>query len=107
MAIADLGIGIEASLRSKTLTGAARSQPAFTTGSGAILHAFALGVTSRDTVAGLGLARVQAIVEEWHGTLHVRSDSACVRFDADLVVPDDGLPAVPGTQVTFTVRDPG
>lgn len=107
VAIADLGIGIEASLRSKPVSATMTPLPKFARGSDAILHAFKLGVTSRDTVAGLGLARVRAIVEEWHGSLHVRSLSSCVHFDGELTIPDDDLPAIPGTHVTFTVRDPG
>lgn len=107
VAVADLGIGIEASLRRRRAWGGPGGRRALGTGSGAILRAFDLGVSSRETVAGLGLPRVRQIVGEWHGLLAVRSFGSSVRFEEDAVYTQDGLAEVPGTQVTITAQDLG
>ncbi|MDP9469085.1 MAG: hypothetical protein M3Q71_00240 [Chloroflexota bacterium] len=104
IAVADLGIGIETSLRRKRARIGLDGPGALQSGSGAILQAFQLGVTGRDTIGGLGLARVQSIIEEWRGSLTIRTHQSAVRFEGDAVYPQDGLAEVSGTQVTITVR---
>lgn len=107
IAVADLGIGIEASLRTRLVQGSHRRGSFAPAGSKAILHALDLGVTSRDTVGGLGLTRVRSIVDEWQGSLLIRSLDAAVHIDAGQVTVQDALPFVPGTQVTIRVRGQG
>jgi anti-anti-sigma regulatory factor len=103
IAVGDLGIGIESSLHQgggrRGLGRDERPQ-----GSAAILRALDLGVTSRSTVGGVGLHLVSTIVNAWHGTLVIRSGSACVRIVGGQAYTQDGLVDVPGTQVTITVR---
>jgi hypothetical protein len=106
MAVGDLGIGIEASLRSKSSSHRAPPGLRLKTGSDYILHALKLGVTSRNTVAGTGLYRVRGLVEEWHGRLVIRSRRSVVQIQADSVSVADDLAEMPGTQVTITVRGP-
>jgi hypothetical protein len=71
LAIADLGIGIEASLR-----GAAHRKPlaAAAKGTDYIQYALQFGSTSRGSVAGTGLPMVKTHVQNWSGTLEIRSD---------------------------------
>ncbi len=102
MAVGDLGIGVEASLRAK-----ARAHPngvRLESGSGYILHALQLGVTSRDTAGGMGLYQVRSLVEEWRGSLVIRSGRSMVRVSAEEIETWDELADIPGTQVTITVQ---
>jgi hypothetical protein len=105
IAVVDLGIGIEQSL---TLRGV---QPPIEAGqvvqgSDYICHALRQGVSSRAEAAGLGLWRVQQIVDDWRGELVIRSAASQVRFANGSYITEDDLPLLPGTQVTITVRDP-
>jgi hypothetical protein len=106
LAMADLGIGIEASLRSNPARLAVSASAALTSGSDYIRHAMTLGVTSRNTTAGLGLYQVHSIVEQWNGVLSIRSVDAAVRFEGGRLYCQDHLTPIPGTQVTITVRGP-
>lgn len=103
LAVADLGIGIEASLRQRL-----RALPItrLHTGADFILHALELGVTSREDVAGTGLYQIHQWVQEWAGTLVIRSWRSRVTIGAGMVSPQvqNGLALLPGTQVTITVR---
>ncbi len=104
MAVGDLGIGIEASLRAKSPSARRKAGLRLETGSDYILHALQLGVTSRNRVAGTGLFRVRGLVKEWRGVLLIRSHRSAVRIQAEHVTVADGLAEMPGTQVTITVR---
>lgn len=104
IAVGDLGIGVETSLRRKrslTRLGDDRS-PA--SGSDYILHALELGVTSRDTIGGMGLYRVKTIAADWQGTLAVRTARSAVRISAHTVEVANDLAEIPGTQVVISVR---
>lgn len=104
LAIADLGIGIEASLRRQphVLPPALRGR----TGADYILHALELGVTSREDVAGTGLFQIRQWVQEWFGTLTIRSQRSRVTISPGAGAPhlENNLAFLPGTQVTLTVR---
>jgi signal transduction histidine kinase len=105
IAVGDLGIGIERSLRNKRRFRRSTNSRRLRTGSDYILCALELGVTSRNTVAGMGLHQVKHIVEDWRGTLSLRSRSSLVHFEDESVIVCDDLAEIPGTQVTITVRD--
>ena len=100
IAVADLGIGIEESL--------VRCQPElrqrFQRGSQFIQHAFEQGVSGRLTLRGIGLGRVLELVQQWHGSLAIRSNRSSVRFREGAVEIKDDLAAVPGVQVSIVVR---
>jgi hypothetical protein len=104
ISVTDLGIGIEGSLGSSQshLTYAARAR--LLSGSDYILKALELGVTSRKTAGGMGLHQVRSIVNEWNGTLSIRSRRSFVQIAGDTVTRQDDLVEVPGTQVTISVR---
>lgn len=102
MAVGDSGIGIEASLRAKARTGSRPTR--LTSGSDYILHALELGVTSRDSTGGVGLYRVKGLVEEWRGSLIIRSGRSMARVSAEGIETWDDLANIPGTQVTITVQ---
>ncbi len=104
MAIGDLGIGIEASLRGKTNGGAGLPASRLEVGSDYLLHALQLGVTGGNTVGGLGLSRVKDLVEQWDGLLVIRSRRSQIQASAEGVEARDDLADVPGTQVTIFVR---
>ncbi len=102
MVVGDSGIGIETSLRAKARV---RSKPArLASGSDYILHALELGVTSRESTGGVGLYRVKCIVEEWRGSLIIRSDRSMARVSAEGIETRDDLANIPGTQVAITVQ---
>jgi hypothetical protein len=102
--VSDLGIGIEGSLggSDSCLMRAVRSQ--LTSGSDYILKALELGVTSRRTAGGMGLHQVHNIVNEWEGTLSIRSSRSLVQIAQNTISCRDDLVEVPGTQVTISVR---
>jgi hypothetical protein len=104
ISVADLGIGIERSLASNDscLTRAVRAE--LTSGSDYILKALELGVTSRRTAGGMGLHQVRSIVNDWEGTLSIRSSHSFVQIAGDTISRRDDLVEVPGTQVTIAVR---
>lgn len=104
ISVGDLGIGIEASLRVQGARLLLAENEAVPTGSDAILRALELGVTGRGEVGGVGLHRVRAIVDDWQGTLVIRSCQSRVQIVAGEVRTRNGLAKVPGTQVTITVR---
>lgn len=101
IAVGDLGIGVEASLRA---TARARSNlPRLASGSDYILHALELGVTSRHNAGGMGLYQVRGLVDEWRGSLVIRSGRSMARISAEGTETRDDLANIPGTQVTITV----
>jgi hypothetical protein len=104
IAVGDLGIGIYGSLRSKFETSPLASEIPLVTGSDYILHALQLGVTGRPTGGGIGLYQVRKLVEEWQGSLVIRSVGSMIEISEHSVRPSDGLAEVPGTQVTIRVR---
>ena len=101
LAIADLGIGIEASLRR-----AAHSVhlPPNTKGSAYIHYALQFGSTSRGGVAGAGLPMVKTHVQNWSGTLEIRSDHSMLVCCGENCSLHDDLVAFPGTQVVLQVQ---
>ena len=104
IAVGDLGIGIRASLRTRSGIPLLPDGVSLSTGSDFILHALNLGVTRRETPAGLGLYLVRSLVEEWQGSLVIRSHDSMIRMSADGFERADGLADITGTQVTITVR---
>ncbi len=101
VAIADLGIGIEASLKCYSRHGHAGK---LQTGSDYILHALKLGVSSRDTVAGTGLYQIKQQILEASGTLVIRSQGSEVTLKDGIIRVRDDLTRVPGTQVALAIR---
>lgn len=106
VAIADLGIGIERALRHKDRCSEEGNDTRFRSGSDYIHYALQLGVTSRDAIAGMGLPQVKGIVEDWRGTLTIRSVKSIVHFSENACTVQDNCPEIPGTQVTISVRGP-
>jgi len=104
MAVGDLGIGIEASLCSKPSHRLKAQAGRLGTGSDYIMHALQLGVTSRSTIGGMGLYQVRSLVEDWQGSLTIRSGGSMVRISAGGIERSDDLTDIPGTQVTITVK---
>lgn len=104
IAIADLGIGIKASLNSKPQGLILHNTRTPLAGSEFILHALDLGVTSRAEIGGLGLPRVKTIVEDCQGSLRIRSFSSEVLFIGHEMQARDNLVEIPGTQVIIEVR---
>lgn len=101
IAIADLGIGIEASLRRHGIHGHVGE---LRTGSDYILHALKLGVSSRDTVAGNGLFQIKQQILEASGTLVIRSQGSEITLEGGILRVRDDLACIPGTQVTLAIR---
>jgi hypothetical protein len=101
LAVADLGIGIETSLRSSAhrvpLSLAAR-------GSAYLAYALQFGTTSRGSVAGTGLPIVKTHVQNWSGTLEIRSDRSLLLCWGEECLLYDDLVAFPGTQVVLQVQ---
>jgi hypothetical protein len=99
LAVADVGIGVRASLAPRY----ADRLPGSWDDRAAVRLAFRRGVTgSGDPDRGLGLAAVTDMVRAWGGTLRLRSGTAaCVvgAHPAEIV----GLAAFPGTQVAITL----
>jgi hypothetical protein len=106
IAVGDLGIGIEASLRKKGISHSNISSNWQGTGSDYILAAMQLGVTSRSTVGGMGLYQVSTLVHDWQGSLAIRSRRSRVRIAADGVEPRNDLAEIPGTQVVIRIGGP-
>lgn len=90
--VADLGIGVEASLRPKF--------PDIGKGSDYLLHSLKLSVSSRLENGGIGLYRVYGIVKDGQGTLLIRSQGSMLQFyGGENYDYWDNLPIIPGTQV--------
>jgi len=104
--IADIGIGIEKALQHSHSSIKRDDNCELYSGSDYIHHALRLGVTSRDTVAGMGLPQVKNIVEDWRGTLTIRSSRSIVHFVENACSTCDNGAEIPGTQVTISVRGP-
>ena len=104
IAVGDLGIGIQTSLRRKENFPRNLGHQPRESGSDYILHALELGVTSRDTVGGMGLYRVRTLVHGWNGSLRIRSARSAVRISGSAVDVADDLAEIPGTQVVISVR---
>jgi hypothetical protein len=104
IAVGDLGIGIEASLHQHGVRLGRLHQGLPPVGSGAILHALELGVSSGGDVRGMGLYQVKTLVDRWRGILAIRSGRSAVMIAEGRIQVRDGLVGVPGTQVTITVR---
>jgi hypothetical protein len=104
IAVGDLGIGIHGSLHRKFATSPLASEVPLVTGSDYILHALQLGVTGRPTIGGMGLYQVRRLVEEWQGSLVVRSFGSMIEISDRGVLTSDSLAMIPGTQVTIRVR---
>jgi hypothetical protein len=99
LAVADVGIGVRASLAPRY----AGRLPGSWDDRAAIRLAFQLGVTgSGDPDRGLGLAAVADMVRAWGGTLRLRSGTAACVVGAH---PSErgGLASFPGTQVNITL----
>lgn len=105
ISITDLGIGIRQSLAQKGQHPTRKDRSALLA-SDYIQHAFNMGITSRDTIAGVGLPRVLQIVQDWRGLLAIRSFRSFVKFEDGGIETCDDLVEIPGTQVTIAVRDP-
>lgn len=101
LAVADLGIGIEASLR-----GAVQRAPlpANARGSAYLEHALEAGSTSRGSVAGTGLPMVKTYVQNWSGSLEIRSEQSLLICQGDQCILHDDLEPFPGTQVVLQVQ---
>lgn len=104
IAVGDLGIGIEDSLSQQGARLELASGEPPPVGADAILQALELGVTGRGDVGGVGLHLVKSIVEQWHGTLAIRSKKSSVRIIAGEVRARNGLVEIPGTQIVIDVR---
>lgn len=101
LAISDLGVGIEASLRRNP----AITRQRLVRGSEFIRAALRPGVTSRaGGVGGAGLARVQDIVTDWHGELYIRSQSSSLLLSPRSSAVRDDLVPMPGTHITISAR---
>jgi hypothetical protein len=97
LAVADVGIGVRASLAPRY----ADRLPGSWDDRAAVRLAFQLGVTaSGDPDRGLGLAAVADMVRAWGGTLRLRSGTAACEVGAH---PGErgGLAPFPGTQVAI------
>lgn len=100
LSIADLGVGIETSLRRNPAVTCER----LVRGSEFIRAALRPGVTSRAEVGGAGLARVQDIVTDWHGELYIRSQSSSLLLSPRGSDVRDDLAPMPGTHITISAR---
>ena len=101
IAIADLGIGIETSLRRR---GTGENEGTPQTGSDYILHSLQLGVSSRGTIAGTGLYQIKQQILEASDTLLIRSQRSMVTIKDNTHHVQDNLVFVPGTQVVLEIR---
>jgi hypothetical protein len=104
ISVVDAGIGIEGSLRRSAVPLRLDNGAPLVSGSDYILKALEVGVTSRVTGGGLGLHQVRGLVQEWLGTLVIRSGRSRVHFNGDMLTRTDDLAEFPGTQVTIEVR---
>jgi len=99
LAVADIGIGVRASLAPRY----ADRLPGSWDDRAAVRLAFRRGVTgSGDPDRGLGLAAVADMVRAWGGTLRLRSGTAACEVGAHPGVRG-GLASFPGTQVAITL----
>jgi hypothetical protein len=97
LAVADVGIGVRASLAPRYAGG----YPGTWDDRAAIGLAFESGVTgSGDPDRGLGLAAVADLVRAWGGALRLRSGTAA-RVVGAHPTERGGLPSFPGTQVSI------
>lgn len=104
ISVVDLGVGIEGSLRRSAVPLLLDSGAPLVSGSDYILKALEIGVTSRASGGGLGLHQVRSLVQEWHGTLTIRSGRSRVQFISGRLTRADDLAEIPGTQVTIEVQ---
>ncbi|HEU5226526.1 MAG TPA: ATP-binding protein [Ktedonobacteraceae bacterium] len=100
LSIADLGIGIQASLQKNGAIARRQLQG----GSAYILESLKQGVTSRSVVGGVGLFRVQSIITDWQGDMWIRSQLSSVHLSPEGASYRDNLVSFPGTHITITVR---
>jgi hypothetical protein len=99
LAVADVGIGVRASLAPRY----ADRLPGSWDDRSAVRLAFRRGVTgSGDPDRGLGLAAVADLVRAWGGRLRLRSGTAACEVGAH-PAERGGLAAFPGTQATITL----
>ena len=103
MSVADLGIGIEESLRRNPHSLAQDPNTPLVMGSDYIIKALEIGVTSRNSPGGIGLYQVRKLVHEWQGFLTIRSRRSRVQITPDRIKHDNNLTDIPGTQVTIEV----
>jgi hypothetical protein len=104
ISVVDLGIGIESSLRRSPVPLLLDNGAPLISGSDYILKALEVGVTSRASGGGLGLHHVRGLVQEWRGTLTIRSGRSRVQISSDTLTRTDALAEIPGTQVTIEVH---
>lgn len=102
--VADLGLGIEGALKGSKAFQAQAVRDQLMCGSDFILKALELGVTSRQTPGGMGLHQVRTIVNEWEGTLSIRSSRSLITITGASITRRDDLVNIPGTHVTISVR---
>lgn len=93
--IADLGLGIPATLKPR--------YPDLTIESAYLLKALEIGVTSRVGLGGLGLFNVDRIVRGQQGSLTIRANCSMLQILRNKVYLRDDLTFFPGTQVYITV----
>jgi len=93
--IADLGLGIPATLKPR--------YPDIGSDSAYLLKALEMGVTSRKGMGGLGLFNMNRIVQGQHGSLTIRADRSMLQLLGNRVYLRDDLTPMPGTQVYITV----
>lgn len=103
ISVADLGIGIEESLRRNPRSLKQDPKTPLLSGSDYIIKALDVGVTSRNSSGGIGLYQVRKLVQEWQGILTIRSQRSRVQITGDRITRTDGLAEIPGTQVTIEV----
>lgn len=104
IAIADLGVGIEGSLSSQHSRLEPQVRKQLRRGSDYLLQSLEMGVTARRTAGGTGLHWVRSMVQDWRGTLSIRSRRSLVVINEDKLTRRDDLIEVPGTQVTIFIR---
>lgn len=93
--IADLGLGIPATLKAR--------YPEIGSDSAYLLKALDMGVTSRAGMGGLGLFNVNRIVQGQRGSLTIRADCSMLQIVGNNVYLWDDLTPMPGTQVFITI----
>lgn len=93
--IADLGLGIPTTLRTR--------YPNLGEGSDYLFKSLEMGVTSRVGLGGLGLYNVNRIVRGQQGSLTIRSGDSMLQIYGNNVYLYDHLTYIPGTQVYITI----
>lgn len=102
IAIGDAGIGVERSLRSRPslMRSVGRRVQK---GSDFIQLSLEEGISSLNTVRGMGLSFVRKTVQDWKGVLTIRSVASRVVIPhMQPIAIEDNLPTIPGAQVTIT-----